>query len=248
MDWPALRALASGDFRYEDRRRHALVAGDVEVWIKSIEFMAPRLRREARELIGTVGDRIALERVVGTGEPDTGAFEIEFILLTAIDADGQLAAWIRFDLDDRRAAFTEAHARFVAGEAASAGGQAPIVAFNDAFDRRDWEAVRESLADDLVLRDHRTPGWGTLDRDQWIDSMRVLADLVPDVDAKVFRILTWNHHGRVDVVRVFGTMPHGGGRIRHFESFDGGDADQALACFAELCPNSRGASPNASRI
>jgi len=200
---------------------------------------------------------------VWAGEPDTGAFEMEFIRLIAIDADGRLAAWINFDPDDRRAAFAEAHARFVAGEAASAGGQAPIAAFNDAFDHRDWEAVRESLADDLVAHDHRTPGWGTLDRDQWIESMRTLADLNPDVDLESFQILTWNSHGRVDAARVSGTMSHGGGpfenvllrvivtdggRIRHFEFFDGGDPDQALARFAELCSSSRGASPNASRI
>ncbi len=93
--------------------------------------------------------------------------------------------------------------------------------------------------------------------------MRVLTDLAPDVEAELFRILTWNRHGRVDMVRVFGTTPQGsgpfesvglrvivtdGGRIRHFDFFDGGDADQALARFAQLCASSRGASPNASRI
>ena len=150
--------------------------------------MAPLIDDPDRgERIGTVGERIALERVVWTGEPDTGAFEIEFIRLIAIDADGRLAAWINFDLDDRGAAFDEAHARFVAGEAASTGGQAPIVALGRAFTRHDWEAFRASLPDDAVIRDRRALGiFGTLDPDRWVESVRTLADLVPDVDLESF--------------------------------------------------------------
>jgi hypothetical protein len=91
--------------------------------------------------------------------------------------------------------------------------------------------------------------------------MRTLVDLAPDVDLESFQILAWNCHGRVDVNRVTGTWPHGGGpfenailrvivtdgaRVQHFEFFDVGDADQALARFAELCPISRDDRPNAS--
>src|SRR5213593_2743578 len=43
-------------------------------------------------------------------------------------ADGRLLASIHFDLEDRSTAFDEAQARFLAGEAAPIGGQAPIFA------------------------------------------------------------------------------------------------------------------------
>src|SRR5262249_59515074 len=74
-------------------------------------------------LLGTAGDRIMVERELWTGEPDAGTFEIELIRLVEVAADGRLVAWINFDVEDRRAALAEAHARFVAGEAASIGGE-----------------------------------------------------------------------------------------------------------------------------
>jgi hypothetical protein len=90
---------------------------------------------------------------------------------------------------------------------------------------------------------------GELRRDEWIESMRVQADLAPDVDVETLWIIAWNRHGRVEASRVFGTLRDGGpfenlllrvlvtddDCIQHFESFDAGDADQARARFEELC-------------
>jgi SnoaL-like domain len=250
-DWGALRALASDDFTYADRGKRAQLSGDVELWFASLQFVAdvPGSGFE-RELIGTVGDRIAVERMVWTGEPDTGAFEIESTSVVEVDANGRLVAWIDFDPDDRRAAFAEAQSRFVAGEAAATGGQAPIVVLVGAFARHDWETLRRCLADNLVFRDRRELGLlGVLGRDEWIESMRVQADLAPDSDVETIRIIAWNRYGRVEVSRVFGTLRDGGpfenvllrvmvtdgDRIQHFEVFDIGDADKALARFDELC-------------
>ena len=70
------------------------------------------------------------------------------------------------------------------------------------------------------------------------------------MDVEEFRILAWNHHGRVGLARLAGTMPYGGGpfenvlvrlivtdgdRIQHLELFDICDPDRALARFEELC-------------
>jgi len=249
-DWDALRALVSAGFVFDDRRKRSLVSGDVELWIRNLEMVRAIPGQHARELIGTAGDRIALERVVWTGNQDGGAFENEFLRLTEINAEGQLTASTTFDPEDRRAAFAEAQARFVAGEAAAIGGQAPIVVLARAFARHDWETLRRCLADDFVLHDHRTLGLlGTLRSDEWVESMRVQADLAPDSDVETLRIIAWNRHGRVEMSRVFGTMRDGGlfenvllrvlvtdgDRIQRFDAFDIGDADQALACFEELC-------------
>ncbi len=92
---------------------------------------------------------------------------------------------------------------------------------------------------------------GTCDRGQWIESLRTLADLAPDVVVEAFRILTWNRHGRVDLARRYGTREGGpfenlmarviltgGDRIQRFEVFDLDATAQALARFEELCADS----------
>jgi hypothetical protein len=218
------------------------------MWIQNNRFM--QLGSVARERIGTAGDRIELERTLWRGEPAGSPVEREHLRLTEVDADGRIRASIRFDLEDRNAAFAEADARFVAGEGAAVGGQAPVQALSVAILRYDWEALRACLADDLVVEDHRTLGLSTLRRDDWIASLRALTELAPDWGAEAVRILAWNRHGRVGVGRMSGTMPDGGGpfeallvtvfvtdgdRIQHFELFDAAEFDRALTRFAELC-------------
>jgi len=74
--------------------------------------------------------------------------------------------------------------------------------------------VRASLAHDFEYRDRRTLGLlGTLDGDQWVESVRILTELAPDVEVEPFRILAWNRHGGVAVTRAFGT-PRDGGPLR----------------------------------
>ncbi len=250
-DWSAVHALVSDDFTYEDRGKRALVSGNVETWIASMQFLTsqPGFQFEI-ELIATLGDRIALERMVWTGGPDGDAFETPHMRLFEVDGDGRVRALILFDLDDRHAAFAEAQARFAAGEAATVGGLAPLHALGRAVTRRDWEAVPGCLAHDFQFRDQRTLGLkGQLGRDEWVASLRAQADLAPDVDVETLWTIAWNRHGVVEVGRVFGTirdagpfenvalrvMVIDGDRLRHFELFEVGDADQALARFEELC-------------
>ena len=214
------------------------------------QFVGPGTGYE-RELLATFGERIALDRLAWAGETDDGIrWEADKLRLTEVDAEGRIRASISFDDDDRSAAFAEAEARFLAGEAASTGGQAPILALRRAFARHDWEAVRACLDPDAVVRDHRMLGLDVSTGDDWLESVRVLADLGSDVDAQTLKILAWNRDGRVDVTRLGGTMPHGGGafenimvavnvtagdRLQRCEFFDVGDADQAVARFEELC-------------
>ncbi len=105
------------------------------------------------------------------------------------------------------------------------------------------------LADDFVLRDHRTLGLGALGREEWIESLRVLADLAPGWSLETVRILAWNRHGRVDVSRHLGTTRDGGpfenifirvvltegDRIQSNDTFDAAEVDRALARFEDLC-------------
>jgi hypothetical protein len=90
---------------------------------------------------------------------------------------------------------------------------------------------------------------GECDREQWIDSLRTLADLAPDMDWELSRLLAWNRHGLVGQGRLFGTARDGGpfenafvavlltrgDLVQRYEFFDVGDPDRALARFEELC-------------
>jgi ketosteroid isomerase-like protein len=67
-DWSAFRALARPDFTFDDRTRRSLVTGDLELFLENAVFVALQPgARVTSELIGTAGDRIALEHHVATG-------------------------------------------------------------------------------------------------------------------------------------------------------------------------------------
>ncbi|MGH7286719.1 MAG: hypothetical protein ACREI8_01710, partial [Myxococcota bacterium] len=247
-DWPALRALTTRDFAFDDRRKRALLSGDVELYVRNLQVVRsyPNLKN-TRELLGTLGDRISVERVVYTGGPEGSAFEGEFLLLTEVDAAGRVRILIHFDPEDRAAAFAEAQARFVAGEAAGIPGQAAVSALVGAVARHDWAALRACFTDDARIEDHRSIGLFALDVDAWIDSLRALTDLAGDMTSETLRILAWNARGRAAVVRLFGTREGGafenvlisvtlapGHRIERHEFFDVTGAERARARFAEL--------------
>jgi hypothetical protein len=249
-DWDAMRALTSADFVFEDRGKRALVRGDVEVWIASMEFTSQPGFRVESTLIGTLGDRIVLDQVRWFGKPDGDAFEFERVRLLEVGADGLLRAVLFFDPEDRGDASVEGLARFAQGEAAGSAGVAPLVAFVRALCDRSWEAVRECFAPDLILVDHRPLSLGTLDREQWIASMQAVDELGDGVIWEVFRVLAWSEQGFAVAVRRFGSIADGGGpfevdailmalvvdgRIERGEVFGEADAERAAARFAELC-------------
>jgi hypothetical protein len=249
-DWAALRALASPEFTFADRRKDAQLAGDVELWIRNLEGVRSWPGRQTKvDVVGRLGSRVAISRIRYTGGADGSVFEGEFLRLVEGDAEGRLRACLHFEPDDRRAAFAEAQARFVAGEAGGDDGQAAIAALGDAVTRHDWEAVRRCFTADGATLDHRTLGLDAFRADEWVESLRAFADLAPDVSVEPFAILAWNDHGRVSLTRVVGTQRSGGAfenvfvgvamtrgdRIARFEFFDAEDAGRALARFEELC-------------
>jgi hypothetical protein len=247
-DWPALRALVAPDFRFEDRRKHTLVSGDVELYVRNLEVVHayPELK-VTFEPLATAGERVSLMRLSYTGDPTGGAFEGDFLLLIEVDPEGRPRASIHFDTNDRAAAFEELQRRFVAGEAGGSAGQAAIAALARGFTRRAWDEVRACFTPDAVMQDHRTLGFGELGVEGWLDSLRTLPELAPDVQMEPLRILAWSTRGCVSLVRVYGTHEGGafenlllsvgftpGDRIQRLEVFDVADAERALARFAEL--------------
>mgnify|MGYP003694165843 CR=1 FL=1 len=85
-----------------------LITMDVDAWIVDRQRWARSAAHHERRLVGTAGDRVALERVLVTSGPPGGRSEFEHLTLTEVDASGRLVAGVAFDLDDWRAANREA--------------------------------------------------------------------------------------------------------------------------------------------
>lgn len=250
-DWEAARTLLSDDFVHDDRGKRALLSGGVDELIAGVEYLVSEIGAESRyEVLGTAGERIAIHRRAWRSAPDAAAFELDKISVTELDATGKVSALILFDGDDRAAAFQEAFDRFAGGEAATSGGHPEYLEFLRAFRERQWETARALLATDFAFVDHRTLGMGTLDRDRWIESLRALAELAPDLAQETFRVLAWNRGGLAILTRGVGTVPGGGGlfenefaavvlvvggKLRYYEVFEIADVDHAIARFEELC-------------
>ncbi|MBI3768725.1 MAG: nuclear transport factor 2 family protein [Deltaproteobacteria bacterium] len=89
-DWPGVRAACTPDAWFEDRRRQALVSGDIDLWLadmRGMPVLAPNMRF-ARSLIGAAGERLALERHLWSGGPPDGPVEIEGLFLVEVDETG----------------------------------------------------------------------------------------------------------------------------------------------------------------
>jgi hypothetical protein len=244
------RALVSADFVYVDRTRQALVSGGVEQAFRStVYYLSLENARVDRTDVAALGDRILVEHVGLRGGPPGGEIEGEGFCVTELGVDGRVIALVWFDVGDRRAALADANARFAAGEAAGFVGQAPISAVDQALQAHDYARLRRYLAEDLVLRDYRKIGlFDGVSGEAWIDSLRVHAELAPDLYGDLLAVLAINDHGRADVYRITGTAADGvafenmlirvtvtdGKLIRHLELFDPQDRARALARFEEL--------------
>jgi hypothetical protein len=231
-------------FVYEDRGRRALVRGDVEAWIASMEFTTQPGFRTDSALIGTLGDRIVLDRIRWFGKPGGDAFEFERVRLLDVGADGLLRAVLFFDPDRLAATIEGSRASRPARPGEPASRHCPVIA---RFDR----AGTRDVAPDLIFVDQR-PLASALDREE--DRLDAAGDELGDgVIVEVFRVLAWSEQGHVVAVRRFGTIADGGGpfevhailtrlvvdgRIRRVEVFGEADAERAVARFAELCAES----------
>jgi hypothetical protein len=250
-DWSALRALATPDFRFDDRGRRALVGGDAETWLRNMQVVRewPGLRQE-RTMVATAGERLALERILNA----TDAGEGEFLRIVEVDAEGRLRAVIRFDPDDRRAASVEMAERFAASTVvpwlrASSERRRAIV-------EHDLEALRAWSPDGFVFDDHRLVGPGRIEgMDAYANWMSSLFEQSHDAIIEPLYFLAMESHAVLGVAHSFGTLPGGGSFENVFaqvispdcvEIFELEDLDRAWARFEALRPDPLRIPPNAA--
>ncbi len=260
-DWDGMRLLVTDDFHFEDRGKRVLVDGDVETWLKSMQFVVshPGVRFES-EYLATLGDRILLQRLSWIGESHEAEFLTDKLRLIEVAADGRVRHLALFDFDDRAVAFAEALSRFAAGEAGGADGPTAYAFFARRLLEFDWGAMAEVLAPEFVFDDRRPLSLGILGGDQWIASLRVQADMAPDLGSEVTRVLAWNRDGFVASMRTYGHLRDGGpfenvflcvflasgGKLTHVEPHPIDAHDEAVARFEELTRDPFAVSPNAA--
>jgi class 3 adenylate cyclase len=262
-DWAALRATYRADARIEDRRRHAHTAYDVDSLVSDAQQLARSGVHYRSQLIASVGERVALERFLWSGDVPAGGgpFEVELLGLSEVDEAGRIVAAIRFDPEDWRVANREAWGRWLARDAAAAAVVGPAFEFIEGANDHDRARMRGVLADDLAFHDRRLTGEGRVDgADAYLDTLAVIWGLSPDTQAAPRFVLALERHGVVSVARTFGTLPEGGawenwlvsvatvagGRITRLELFELEAVDAALARLAELRPDPLQIPPNAA--
>ena len=265
-DWAAMRTACRADVTLEDRRRRCLISGDLDFWVAERQRLADADVHYARQLVGTAGDRVALERMLWTGGtlegPDEiarlwGRYEIEHLWLTEVDEAGLIVSCLLFDLDDWRAAHREARTRVIAAD--DAAGLGPTFKIIDAWNAHDRAGIRPFIADDYVVEDHRRVSMGRIEgADAFLDSLAALWELAPDIQLDPLFTIACERYGGVTLDRLYGTLREGGefenlvttlttvacGRGTRIEFFEIGDVDAARARFTELRPDPLRIPPN----
>jgi len=257
-DWDSVREVCAPGMAYEDRRRMALLSGDVELMIASLGERASAGASFESSLLSTAGDRVGLLRWLWAGGPADGRFEIEYIAMTEVDEAGQLATVILFDLDDARAAQQEAWDRWAAVDPIAKPWITVASTSTDAFNDRNMDRLRPMLTEDFVIVDHRRTGFGRIEgREAWFDAVAVLWDLSPDTQAQIGQYwLAIAPNVALTTIRRSGNVVDGGafeseylilyvmsdGLVTRMESFELDALDDALARFEELRGDAAGES------
>jgi ketosteroid isomerase-like protein len=187
-DWDAMEQMQAVDSVWDDRRPglRSVIRGRAERR-KNIEAIAGvGAQRLVYAPVAVRGERIALLRAEAT----SGDFRSESLMVAEVDDKERIAATVLFALDDADAAFTELDERYAA---AAGAGLADVVRLGSSFleraNVRDWPGARALLSDDFVLLDRRPASLGTQSGDAWIESVRVLSDVMPDMRARYLRYL-----------------------------------------------------------
>ena len=249
-DWAAIRASLAPGLVFEDRQGFARLAGDGELMIASLRERMASGARVVHRVEGTAGARVAIARMLWSGGPRDGRFEIEYLGVTEVDAAGLVTATILFAAADGRAARREAWARWVASEPALAATVALVGAADDAFNAHDRGRLLALFAGELVVEDHRRTGMGRIEgAAAYADSLAVLWELSPDTRVELAGFwLAADAGGGLFTMRRTGNVAGGGpfesdylmllrharGGLTRMELYELDQREAALASWAAL--------------
>jgi hypothetical protein len=241
-DWERIATTLAPRFRRIDRRMVVNLGRDLDKeqyigWSRATQNVG--LSRVTMDTMATRGDRLALGRVLLESSSDMiGSSEIEHLMIIEVDEAGSRVANIVFEPDDLDAAYAELDERWQAG----------VPALQQRIAARDWDGVAALYASDLIARDHRLVGWGTLHGPAaFLESMRQMVELSPDVRLRIKHVraaargylvegvwLGTRDGGAFESVYVAVAELDANGRIRRVDFYDSDKLDVALARFGEL--------------
>ncbi len=243
------RALIAEDLTRFDRRRgvSAPTAIGREDFIASMNaWYEVGFNESIAEPLAVRGESLMLSR---SGWRAADGREVVFLTIDEVDHARRLARVTLFDEDDLEAAIDELEARFLAGEAAEhpdayrAGRQTLTL-----HRTLDWDGLRDLLAPEFVLVDHRGLGAPESNRDEFIDFLRAGVTMAPEwttVTRKVHRVgrvalATSTTSGTTSEGNAYEWVMHtvlavdAAGRVTRNEWFDESDFPAALARLDEL--------------
>ena len=249
-------ALHSPSFTLDDRRaglRHVVVGLDEigAYWKIAQDDGLGRFRH--LETLAIRGDRLALSRRLYVAIEQGVDFESERLVIDEIDEQGLVVAAVFFDPDDLDAAFDELDARFSEGEGLPF---AEHISFSRGFIRAlnamDIAAMRGLISDDCVLVDHRPASFGELRAEEYLESLLLVRDLLPEAHYAVRSFPILRADASLNEIALVGTTAEGtpiemvfygvvllkDGRATRIEFFDDDHYAAALARFHELTETS----------
>src|SRR5262249_40456351 len=210
-----------------------------------------RSSRFTANVLATRGERLSLSRrLFECADFSVGPSETEWLSVAEVDDAGDRVATVHLDPDDLEGAYAELDRRYAAGEAAPyARTWETLQRLERALAARDWDDLAAVFDPGFVLEDHRLIGWGTLhSRDHYLERIRVLVDLAPDVVMRADHILALDDRVALGVIRAAGTRDGGpfempsvavlvfgpDGRIQRSDTYDPEQLDAARAGFEAL--------------
>jgi hypothetical protein len=241
-------ALYASDPVQDDRR--SIVASSVSgeaVFDNLRVIFAGRSLDIENTLLATRGDRLVLVRRLMRGEFGAGGpVEYDFLQVVEVDPEQRIVRTVLLDPGDLDAAYAELDQRFYASEAtAHPLTAAAVQTFRSAFQARDWSAL--AFAADFVLDDHRPLGWGTTDTGGYLNTLRTLVELAPDIALRIDHDDV-NAHGWFGIGTLIGTREGGSfedsrvfvfefdtrGQLRKIDFYSLAQLDAGRARFEEL--------------
>jgi hypothetical protein len=250
-DFAAMRECLAEDAVSDERRRRlgpneVLVGRDAIIDSLAMTRELQSLRCET-QTVATRGERLALlHQSFFMVDRRGGEGALEWMNVVEVDEAGRIVSLQGFEPADRAAAFFELDARWLDREGAPyATLLTPAQSIYTAF-HADPDRFAASLADDLVVVDHRILGWGVLDKAAYAQLIGFMMDLGGGLEQLTFDAIA--PQGLCATCRGFGIAEPGGeyevlfccvslfdgDLVTRIEYFDVDDRDAAIARLHDL--------------
>jgi ketosteroid isomerase-like protein len=193
------------DATLHDRRQGFgfTITGKAEIFEHSRALPLPVA---AFEPLAVRGERLALYRVVRTGDVPHGLgdAEVTFLTLHELDDAGLIAEAVMFDADDFGAAIAELDSRFLDGE----GAHDPVLEWIAKsvlwFRTDDWDGYRALYSEDFEFVDRGPYKLGVRNRDELADMLHRFRQTAPQMMNVVAKIVERRDNGAIYVARIIG--------------------------------------------